>query len=126
LRDAEKGRGEMKKRGRPTRGRRRSGGRSGAKSDRTLRLDAQCTIAQASAVKARLARLLGHPGKVAVDGGAVERIDTACLQLLAAFVRERRAADRPVAWSNASAELIDNARLLGLSAVLETQSLGLS
>jgi ABC-type transporter Mla MlaB component len=117
----------MKKRGSPTRGRRRSGGghRSGDES-KMLRLDAQCTIAQASAVKARLARVLGHPGTVALDAGSVERIDTACLQLLAAFVRERRAADRPVAWTRASAELIDSARLLGLSAVLETQTLGLS
>jgi ABC-type transporter Mla MlaB component len=112
----------MKKRGRPTRGRRRSGG----EDEKTLRLEAQCTIARASAVKARLARLLAHPGSVALDAGSVERIDTACLQLLAAFVRERRAAERPVAWSKASAELLDCARLLGLSAVLETQTLGLS
>ena len=112
----------MKKRGRPTHGRRRSGGAG----DRTLRLDAQCTIAQASAVKARLARLLGHPGKVALDGGAVERIDTACLQLLVAFIRERRAAEHPVAWHEASAEVINSARLLGLSAELETQALGLT
>jgi ABC-type transporter Mla MlaB component len=116
----------MKKRGRPTSGRRRGGGRSGGEKGRTLRLDAQCTIAQANAVKARLGRLLGHEGEVALDAGAVERIDTACLQLLAAFFRERRAAQRPVAWSKASAELIDCARLLGLSAVLETQTLGLS
>jgi ABC-type transporter Mla MlaB component len=117
----------MKKRGSPTRGRRRSGGgrRSGVES-KTLRLDAQCTIAQASAVKARLARLLGHPASVTLDAGSVERIDTACLQLLAAFFRDRRAAERPVAWSKASAELLESARLLGLSAVLETQTLGLS
>jgi ABC-type transporter Mla MlaB component len=124
---AERGHREMKKRGRPTQGRRRSGGsnRSGGES-KMLRLGAQCTIAQASAVKARLARVLGHPGTVTLDAGSVERIDTACLQLLAAFVRDRRAADRPVAWSKASTELLSSARLLGLSAVLETQSLGLS
>jgi ABC-type transporter Mla MlaB component len=111
----------MKKRGRPAQGRRRSGGGS-----KKLRLDVQCTIAQASAVKARLARVLGHPGTVTLDAGSVERIDTACLQLLAAFVRDRRAANRPVAWSKASSEVLECARLLGLSAVLETQTLGLS
>ncbi len=117
----------MSKRGRPAPGRRRSGGtrRKGGKG-RMLRLDAQCTITQSGAIKARLARVLAHEGTVCLDAGSVERIDTACLQLLAAFVRERRAADRPVLWTRASAELIDSARLLGLSAVLETQGLGLS
>ncbi len=55
---------------------------------------------------------------VTLDVTRVTRIDTAGLQLLAAFVRERAMHDRPVHWRGESAALSMAAQLLGLSAVL--------
>jgi ABC-type transporter Mla MlaB component len=56
-----------------------------------------------------------------VDVTALQRIDTAGLQLLAAFVRDRRTAGRMVAWRGRSAALDAAAGLLGLDSMLELQ-----
>lgn len=101
-------------------------GRSGAvrgKSGRTvpsaLTLAAECTVAEADALQAELARRLDEPGGVTVDVSALQRIDTAGLQLLAAFVRDRRTAGRAVEWRGRAAALDTAASLLGLSDMLE-------
>lgn len=49
----------------------------------------ECTARNAESLKADLLALVNAEGKVAVEVGAVERIDTVCLQLLTSFVRER-------------------------------------
>ena len=91
--------------------------RPGATSSVTLPAD--CTIAQTAAVKSRLAPLLGRASAITLDGNAVRRVDSAGLQLLAAFVRERRASGRSVAWRDVSPVFSAAATLLGLNAVLE-------
>jgi anti-anti-sigma regulatory factor len=48
----------------------------------------------------------------------VERVDTAALQLLAAFHRDAQARGRTVAWAGASAPLRDAAERLGLTKIL--------
>jgi phospholipid transport system transporter-binding protein len=53
-----------------------------------------------------------------LNGSAVARIDTAGLQLLVAFIRERRAANQPVDWQSVSAAVRDTASLIGVSAAL--------
>jgi ABC-type transporter Mla MlaB component len=58
-------------------------------------------------------------GPLTLDVSALQRIDTAGLQLLAAFVRDRRAAGRAVAWGGRAAALEAAAVLLGLNHMLE-------
>lgn len=85
----------------------------------SLTLAAECTVAEAESLKAELVRRLDEAGPVTVDVSAVERIDTAGLQLLAAFVRDRRTAGRTVQWRGRAAALDSAAGLLGLHDMLE-------
>jgi anti-anti-sigma regulatory factor len=85
---------------------------------RVLALAPDLTVADAAALKVRLSRLLGVPGQVSVDAGETRRIDTACFQLLFAFVRDRQAAGKSVAWSATNPEFTSTARTLGLAGAL--------
>jgi ABC-type transporter Mla MlaB component len=99
-----------------------SGGTRGAgarkATGRLLRLPAQCTLSDADGLKLTLARLLRNVKPVTLDARAVQRIDTASMQLLAAFALERAARELAVAVGAASAEFLQAARLLGLEALL--------
>jgi ABC-type transporter Mla MlaB component len=89
------------------------------RDDGSLTLTAECTVAEAESLKSELARLLEEPAAVTVDVSALQRIDTAALQLLAAFVRDRRTAGRAVEWRGRAAALDTAAGLLGLNDMLE-------
>ncbi|MGH8170444.1 MAG: STAS domain-containing protein [Steroidobacteraceae bacterium] len=91
----------------------------GAPDDGSVTLPADCTVAGADSLKAELARRLDESGPVTVDASALQRIDTAALQLLAAFVRDRRTAGRAVDWRGGAAALESAAALLGLKDMLE-------
>jgi phospholipid transport system transporter-binding protein len=80
---------------------------------------AECTVADASTLKAGLAKLLDDPGVVTLDVSAVQRIDTAGLQVIATFVRERESQGRQVEWRGSAPALTAAAKLLGLSAFLK-------
>lgn len=81
-------------------------------------LPADCRIADLPAVKAELQAALAAPS-AELDASAVERVDTAALQLLAVFRREAASKGLAVAWTGASAALCDAAALLGLAHTLE-------
>ncbi len=93
--------------------------RSRASDDEALTLGALCTVAEADSLKAELARRLAGAEPVTVDVSALQRIDTAGLQLLAAFVRDRRTAGRAVQWRGRAPALEAVAGLLGLKDMLE-------
>lgn len=76
------------------------------------------SIRTAEELRNELAARLLNAGAVTIDASTVERIDTASLQLLTAFVREMRAASRPVEWLGRSDALERAATVLGLSAAL--------
>ncbi len=97
----------------------RKTGMARGRRDGSLILTAECTVAEAEALKSELARRLEEPQPVTVDVSALRRIDTAGLQLLAAFVRDRRTAGRAVAWRGRAAALDSAAGLLGLYDMLE-------
>jgi phospholipid transport system transporter-binding protein len=78
---------------------------------------ADCTIAQAGDLKADLARVLDAAAAVTLDLSAVRRIDTAALQVLTSFIRERRAAGRGVECQGASDAFLATADVLGLRAL---------
>jgi ABC-type transporter Mla MlaB component len=85
----------------------------------TLALAAECTVSDAGSLKERLAGLLGEPQAVTLDITALQRIDTAGLQVITAFVRERAGHGRPVEWRGTAPVLITAAHLLGLTSVLK-------
>ena len=76
------------------------------------------TIRTITTLQTELAERLDESGPVQIDGTTVDRIDTAGLQLLAAFVRDLRADARGVEWVGCSEALKKAARSLGLGAAL--------
>jgi ABC-type transporter Mla MlaB component len=84
----------------------------------TLVLAAECLVAGASTLKQSLARLLDEPQPITLDITALQRIDTAGLQVLAAFVRERAGRGRAVQWRGTAPALTSAAQLLGLTSLL--------
>ena len=85
------------------------------KPDGVLRLPAQCTIRDAALLLERLLQHLEPAAPVYIEASQVERIDTAALQLLVAFVQDRKAEGRAVVWLDCSEALVRAARTLGLS-----------
>lgn len=83
-----------------------------------LALGADCTLTEAESLQAALAGLLTETQTVTLDATAVQRIDTAALQLLAAFVRDRRLAGHAIAWCGTEQTLAPAARLLDLGGLL--------
>jgi ABC-type transporter Mla MlaB component len=90
-----------------------------ARAEGSLALAAECTVAEADSLKADLMRLLVDSRAVSLDVSGLQRIDTAGLQLLAAFVRDRRTAGRQVKWLGQAPALEAAADLLGLRSMLE-------
>ena len=84
-----------------------------------LALNADCTLAEAEPLKSSLIGLLDEPQTVTLDAGGVQRIDTAALQLLAAFVRDRRLLGHDTRWRGTERTLEPAARLLGMDGMLE-------
>jgi len=59
---------------------------------------------------------------VLVDGGTVERIDTAGLQMLIAFAKYHAARGKSLSWTAVSPELLRSSQLLGLTTALHLDS----
>ena len=88
----------------------------------SLALAADCSLPQAAALRSKLARLVTRVSTVTLDASAVTRVDTASLQLLVAFVQDRRKRGREVVWRNVAPAFHEAADLLGLSAALGSAS----
>ncbi len=80
-------------------------------------LGTDCTIDHAPGLHERLAKSLADRACVTLDFAAVKRCDTAGLQVLAAFIRERREAGRKVELTGVSDNFLATTKLLGLSAL---------
>jgi ABC-type transporter Mla MlaB component len=87
-------------------------------SPSAIALNSNCTVKDAVALKHSLVALKDAQDAVVIDASAVERVDTATLQLLCAFVRERVGNDREVVWRSPSAAVLEASRLLGVSELL--------
>lgn len=77
-----------------------------------LKLDASCTLRDTADLQFSLVAASGDP--VVVDGSAVERVDTAGLQLLVALVRRQQQGGRRLEWKAVSPELMKCGERLGL------------
>lgn len=104
---------------RSTKQRRPDAARAKAPPAAALTLAAECTVAESDSLKAGLTRLLDEAEAVTLDVRGLQRIDAAGLQLLAAFVRDRRAAERAVEWRGRAPALDAAATLLGLHGMLQ-------
>lgn len=80
---------------------------------------AECTVADAGSLKTGLAKLFDTADAVTLDVSALQRIDTAGLQVIAAFVRDRESQGRQVLWRGEAPALTAAAQLLGLNALLK-------
>jgi anti-anti-sigma regulatory factor len=89
-----------------------------AEDSTTLALAAECLVAGASSLKESLASRLDATLPITLDITDLQRIDTAGLQVLTAFVRERAGLGRAVAWRGTSPALTSAAQLLGLTSLL--------
>jgi len=78
----------------------------------------ECTISDIAPLQAGLTGLLEHPSSVTLDIEAVQRIDTAAMQMVVAFVRERETQGRQVQWRGNTSVFGSAARLLGLAPML--------
>lgn len=89
-------------------------------------LAANCSVKDAAALKTSLCAFSNHGDAVTVDVSAVERVDTATMQLLCAFVRDRGGRNQGVSWRGESQALQDAVRLLGVGALLGLETKGVA
>jgi anti-anti-sigma regulatory factor len=78
-------------------------------------LPPECLLAEAEGLKLRLSRVLRNAGAVTLDVTSVKRIDSACMQLLAAFVRDRAATQLAVGVRGDSPAFAEALTLSGLA-----------
>lgn len=81
-------------------------------------LAANCSVKDAAALKTSLCAVANESASVTLDASAVERVDTATMQLLCAFVRDRVTRKQGIVWRGQSKALHDAVRLLGVGALL--------
>ena len=84
----------------------------------TYQLEPQCTLREAEALKVALNAAEDSSGDLTLEAGAVEKVDTAGLQLLIAFARRIQLLERRLVWGSVSPALRSSARTLGLAAAL--------
>lgn len=89
-------------------------------------LAANCSVKDAAALKTSLCAAALDSAAVTLDASAVERVDTATIQLLCAFVRDRSSRNQGVTWRGESQALQDAARLLGVRALLGFEAKGVA
>jgi ABC-type transporter Mla MlaB component len=82
-----------------------------------IELPPQCLLRDAVEYKQRFLDCVDAES-VTVDVGAVDRIDTAFIQVLLSFARTRAAAKREITWQRVTSEFAASVRLLGVHAVL--------
>ena len=80
----------------------------------TVRLPVRATVRECTTLKQQLLAVLESPDPVTIDATDVELIDTAALQLLYAFGRERLAHDLSTLWQGDNSVFRDAATAMGL------------
>jgi ABC-type transporter Mla MlaB component len=81
-------------------------------------LESHCCVKNAAGLKQSLNELAGEAALVTLDVRAVERIDTAAIQLMCAFARERTGKGHPIAWMGDVTIVREAATVLGVQSML--------
>ncbi len=84
-------------------------------------LSASCTMREVALLKGELMKFLSVRKTVLLDVSAVERIDTSAMQLLCAFVRDRRARRVSTRWVGRTQAFSEAVEILGLTSALGYQ-----
>lgn len=84
-------------------------------------LGEELDIAQAGALHGTLTAALDATAPILLDGAQVQRLDTAVLQLLHAFVRSAHRRGLSVEWQAYSEPLAEGARLVGLALAVQAR-----
>ncbi len=84
----------------------------------TVALPENLTIAHAEAVYANLEAFSQASQDVVLDAAAVASVDTAGLQILAAFIGDLKKGGINLSWTNPSAVLKETALILGMGELL--------
>lgn len=82
-------------------------------------LFADCSIQAVNTLKAHMLEEFAKPAPYEIDGSAVDKIDTAVIQVLLAFVLDCLEQGRDFSWTGRSAVLQEAIRLTGVSVLLE-------
>lgn len=82
-------------------------------------LPAICTIHGARALQAHLLEQLQLPGPCEIDGGGVQQVDTAGVQLVLAFALDCLERSLQYTWKARSPALEEAIRVLNVGALLE-------
>ena len=98
--------------------RRNAARKAGISPQHSFALEPQCTLREAEAFKAALRAAEDSSGDFIVEAGAVERIDTAGLQLLLGLAARLQVMQRRLLWGAISPALRLGARRLGLERAL--------
>jgi anti-anti-sigma regulatory factor len=88
------------------------------RADGLFKLPPECLVSDAEALKADLARIVARTDPVTLDLEQLQRIDTAALQVITSFVRERDKDGHSTVWVGNAQALVSAAKLLGLSEIL--------
>jgi len=83
-------------------------------------LGTACTIHEAQALRAHLLEIAAQPGPYEIDGGGVEQIDTAGVQLVVAFALDCLERNVHYVWKARSPVLEEAIRMLGVAPLLES------
>ncbi|HTV85397.1 MAG TPA: STAS domain-containing protein [Dyella sp.] len=86
-------------------------------SEARIGIPADCRIADVGDLHRKLSDAFDAP-QIVLDASAVERVDTAALQLLVVFQREAAKRGKQMSWAGVSAPLHEAASQLGLAQTL--------
>lgn len=87
-----------------------------------LDLPENFTIAAAEGLHHEMEEMLAGGQDVVVNGSAVERVDTAGLQLLYSFQEALKGVEASISWSEPSTSLLEASEKLGLKELLALSS----
>ena len=99
-------------------------GKKPARGAATYDLGGDLTIRSVQAHKEGLQALLAGQGAVTLEAIAVKHVDTAGLQLVAAFVAQMLGAGRELRWNRPAGPLTEAAAGLGLTSALHLAESG--
>jgi anti-anti-sigma factor len=100
----------------------RRAGKAQEKAVAELDLGKVLTIAQVADWRQKLVGVFDLREPIVVNGGDIEKIDSAGLQLLVALMKEAEATGAKIEWKAASDLLKQNATQLGLNGVLRLET----
>lgn len=83
-----------------------------------ITLDEELNITCVGDLKTNLIQTLSADSAIELNAANVERVDTAALQLLTAFVQHANASDKKINWVNPSDKFLKSVELLGLKGSL--------